>query len=143
MNSTTLEASQTHPIEHIGDETSTLGRISLGETQTESDVLGYIEMRKERVILEHRCNRTFFGRPVPHIVVIDRDRAGVWSLEPGDHAQRRGLATTRWTEQREELPARNIETHLADDSPTIERFLETSQFQMSGRHTNLKASAQA
>ena len=82
--------------------------------QAEGDVLPHVEVRKQRVALEYRVDRS----PVwPHgrdVASTDVDRPLGWLLEAGDHPQSRGLAAARRADDREELAALDFEVEGAD-----------------------------
>ena len=60
-------------------------------------------MRIEREELEHEGDVAVAGVQVLHRLAVDQDVAGVDLLEPGDGAQRRGLAAAGGAEQHHEL----------------------------------------
>ena len=60
-------------------------------------------MRIERVLLEDEGDVARGRRAPRHVAPADDDRAGVRPLEPGDQAQRRGLAGAGRPEQHDEL----------------------------------------
>ena len=71
--------------------------------QAEREVVLHRHVRIERVGLEHHRDVAILGRHVVDDASVDRQRAGRDRLEPRDHAQRRGLAAARRSEQHHEL----------------------------------------
>ena len=56
----------------------------------------------------------YFGSTSVTSRVADQDAAGGHRLQPGDHAQRRGLAAARGAEQHQELAVRDVEVEALD-----------------------------
>jgi len=88
--------------------------------QAEGDVVAHVQVRKQRVVLEHHADAPQLGRavraagrPREHLV-LDRDTPGRDRLEPRDGAQQRSLAAARRTDQRADLAARKAERHALD-----------------------------
>jgi hypothetical protein len=78
----------------------------LGAGQSEHDVLGDAQVRKQRAFLRHVADTPLLGRQMQavagHAAAIDLDRAGISALEAAQHAQQRSLAAARRAEQRDE-----------------------------------------
>ena len=70
-------------------------------------------MREEGVILKDHAKATSLWREVCDIAPVKFDRAGIRIFEPGDHSQRRCLATTGGAQQSEKLATRNIESSMS------------------------------
>ena len=69
-------------------------------------------------------------RGIDH-AAVERDRAGARPLEPGDGAQRRGLAAAARTEQREQLAVGHVEGHVlhgVDDGAARGRIVGMERF---------------
>ena len=73
--------------------------------QAIGDIVEHIEVRKNRVGLEHHVGGPPVRRHVGHALAVERDRAAVGKLEARDHAQQGGLAAARRSQQREEFAA--------------------------------------
>ena len=104
-------------VEHLrrlGDAAPDLGLREVCELQGEPDVVGYRHVRVERVALEHHRHVPRLRRQERDVAVADRDRAGVDPLEPRQHPEARGLATTRRTDEDEELSVLDIEREVVD-----------------------------
>ena len=86
-----------------------LGLRGAPHCERETDVLANTEVRIERVVLEDHRDVAVLGRQVvdAHAVDLDVPRAGL--LEPGDAAERGGLAASRRAEEHEELAGRDVE----------------------------------
>src|SRR5258708_27272276 len=83
-------------------------------------ILEHAHMRPDGIGLEHHSNiavierYVFPGRGIEHFDSADLDAAGIRRLQPGNGAQRRGLAAARWTEQREQLAFGDVEVDAQD-----------------------------
>ena len=71
-------------------------------------------VREQRVVLEHGVDVAVVGRQARHVLAVEQDPAGRGQLEPGDHAQGRGLARAGRTEHREELAGPDVEVDAGD-----------------------------
>jgi hypothetical protein len=60
-------------------------------------------------MLEHEAHVAALGRGPGGVLARDRDGAAVGRLEPGDHAQQRGLAAATRAEQRGERAVAHLE----------------------------------
>ena len=72
-------------------------------------------MRIERIILEHHGDVALFGRHIVDDALADGDLAAGDAFEPGDHAQKRGLAAARRADQHDEFAIRDIDAHTMED----------------------------
>ncbi len=77
--------------------------------QRELDVPAHGHVRVERVALEHHGHVSVAGLDVGDVGAGDGHGARVGHVEPGDHAQRGGLAASRRPEQHEELPVGHVQ----------------------------------
>jgi hypothetical protein len=71
-------------------------------------------VREQRVGLEHHRDVAIGGRQVRDISAADQDRPRGRHFEPGDHAQRRGLAAARRAEQRDQLARLDEQRDVVD-----------------------------
>ena len=81
--------------------------------QAESQVIEHVHVRVEGVALEHHGDVAVAGRDVVHDPIADPDLAGGDRLEPGDHAEQRGLAAARWPDQHQQLAVLDPEADIA------------------------------
>src|SRR5690606_5589190 len=88
-------------LEHRAHAPCALGRRSTA--QTEADVRCDVEVRKQRVVLEHDAHAAALGLGAllgrSNALRLDVHAPVVGAYETGDRAQRRGLAATRSAEQ--------------------------------------------
>src|SRR5690606_10988919 len=73
--------------------------------QTVSDVLRNAHIREQRIVLKHGVDVAVIGRQTRYIGAAKLDMPAIRLLEPGNEAQGRRLAGTRWPEHGEELAA--------------------------------------
>ena len=85
-------------------------------------------MRKERVILENGVDRPAIRGPVSHRLPFDEDLTRGWQLEAADHAQRRRLAATGRSQQRQELALAHVERDAVDRPHLAEGLEDVPQF---------------
>ena len=91
-----------------------LGLRHLLQLEPERHVVEHAHVRVERVVLEHHGDVALLRRHVVDDAVADADRALRDHLEPGDHAQRRGLAAARRADEHHELAVGDVEVEGAD-----------------------------
>src|SRR5262249_6867675 len=60
------------------------------------------------------AHAALLGRHAGDVAALDRDRARVRLLEPGDHAQQRRLAAAARAEERRQLPARHRQRDVVE-----------------------------
>ncbi len=86
---------------------------------SEPDVVADVEMREQRVVLEHQAHSPLLrGERVSgsgHRLASDQHRALVERLDPGDQTQDGALAATRGPEQAGYPPGLQRETRSAHD----------------------------
>ena len=82
--------------------------------QPEAHVIADVQVREQRVVLEHHPAAPPRGRQRRHVLALDREASRVRELEPGEQAQHGRLAAPRRPEQRHDLTARDLERHGAD-----------------------------
>ena len=86
------------------DPRADLGGRHAAYLQREGHIPIDIEMRVERVILEHHGDVAVLRRQLVHHPAADRDRARGDIFQPRDHPQERGFPAAGWAHQDDELP---------------------------------------
>ena len=79
----------------------------------------------------------FCRRQLVHAPAGDHDVARGRALEPGDHAQGRGLAAARRAEQADDLAGRDVEIDIVDRDERAELLGDLAE--LDGRHGRLSA----
>ena len=79
--------------------------------QPEYDVLGNVQMRKQRVGLEHHGHPALRRRQRRHVPPADLHRPRTGLLQPRDDAQTRRLAAAGGAEQHTKTPRRDMQRH--------------------------------
>ena len=101
MANSTTSSSET--ISDALEATTLIGDRRPAHLQSEQDVFGDAQMRKECIRLEHHRQMALRRRQRGNVVAGDQDAAGISLLEPRDQSQRRRLPATRRAEENEEL----------------------------------------
>ena len=65
---------------------------------------------------------------IVHAFAADVDIAGGNSFKSGQHSQRRGLATPRWTKQHRELTIPDLQRQIVDDARSAKMLTHVSEF---------------
>ena len=108
------EAVSCDELERLADARADLGLADAAALEAEADVALHVEVREERVGLEHRVDVAPVGRLLGDVLAAEQDAAGGRVLEAADHAQRRGLAAPGRAEHREERAALDREREAVD-----------------------------
>ena len=98
-------------------------------------------MRIERVVLEHHGDVALFRRHVVDDALADRDLAAGDAFEPGDHAQKRGLAAAGRTDQDDELAIGDVDRNAVQDGHGAEGLPHVADFDIGQRHNPLLRSS--
>jgi hypothetical protein len=98
----------------LRDAAVELGLGGLGQPERIADVLAHRHVGVERVALEHHGDVAVLGREVGDVAAADGDGAGGHLLEPGDHAEQRGLAAARRPDQHQQLAVGDVEVDGVD-----------------------------
>ena len=107
-------------------------RIALGarnpaHPQAEDDVLGHVEMRKQRVGLEYHRDLALGRRQIGDICAADHHRAAVGLLQPCDQPQRGRLAATGGSEQDQQRALVGLKAdpvHRTRRAPALDHAIE-------------------
>jgi hypothetical protein len=113
-------------LENVGGFLDPGGDLLLGgaaHAQAEGHVVVDALVRVERVILEHHGDVAVARRQVVHHPVADGDLAAADRLEPGDHAQQRGLAAARGADQHHEFTVTDVEVDAVNHGHLAENLL--------------------
>jgi len=92
-----------------------------GEVREQSGLLGYVS---DPALLGHQVTMLTFDRHTP-----EDHRAGICSLEAGQHSQQRRLPTPRRPEHGRERPGRDHEVHPRQHLHRAERLVEASSLE--------------
>ncbi len=118
-------AAQLHQVQHLPDLRVDLGRLT--SPQPERHVLVDVEVREQRVALEHRVDRAPVGLREGDVVPAKRDRPRRGGVEPRDHPQGGGLAAARGSKQGEERAAWDVEVQRVHRGEVAEGLRQLAQ----------------
>jgi len=93
-----LHAGQPHAFERGQDHASSLLLGDAPVREPEGHVVEHIEMREQRVVLEHGVDVALVRRRLDHVHPVQQDGPLRGALEPRDQPERRGLAAAGWAE---------------------------------------------
>ena len=100
--------------------------------QAEGDVLEHVHVSEQRVVLEHEADPAVARAARGGVLAVERDRARVGVLEPGDQAQQGRLARARRAEQRDELAGLDVQRHVAQRGEVAEALPDLADFDAHG-----------
>ncbi len=123
------ELGHVHQRQHLGDARADALTRPLLRLEAVGDVLRHRHVREQRVILEHDAGPAPARRQMVDGLVIEQHAALALPDEAGNDAQQRGLAAAGRTQQRDELPARNIEIDVAHGDELAEAMADVLKAQ--------------
>ncbi len=89
-----------------------LGFLEPAQLQAEGHVVVHRHVRVERVVLENHRDVAILGRDIVDEAVADADRALGDLFQPRHHAQGRGFAATRRTDENQELTVGDLQVEI-------------------------------
>ena len=119
MDAAALIAFQAHCLQHFQHLGTDDVLRQLFQTQAEGHILKHVEMREQRVFLEHRVHLPLIGRQVRNVLAIEKDIAGFRGDKACNHAQSRGFSTARWAKEGDELLVVNVQRKAVQNLFTI------------------------
>ncbi len=90
------------------------------QAKAEGDVLEHVQVREQRVFLEHRVDRPFVRRQARDVPARKKDIARSRLHEPSDDAERGGLAAAGRAEEGDELFVVDIEVEAVQNAVSVE-----------------------
>ncbi len=91
-----------------------LGLRNLAQLQRESHVVRHRHMRIQRVALENHRDIAVFRLHIVHALAIDIKVAGGNLLQPSNHTQGRGFATSGRTDKNDKLLVLNLKVEIGN-----------------------------
>ncbi len=111
---------------------------ALAQPQREAHVLAHVEMRVERVALEHHRDVAIARLELVHAAAADCDLARRDRFETRDHSQQRRLAATGRADEHEELAVGDVEVDPLHHGDAVEALGKVAD--LHGRHRVLPIS---
>ena len=96
----------------------------LAQLQAERHVVGNGHVRIQRIALEHHRDVAVLRLHIVDDLAVDGDRAAGNLLEPGQHAQQRRFAASRWANQHHELAVMDVEADAVNNLGATEGFFD-------------------
>jgi hypothetical protein len=115
---------QPHRGQHGFDLAAQLVAGKAGFSQSVGDIVEHVQVRKNRIGLEHHVGRPQVRRHAVHRYSVDGDDAMIGRLEARDHAQQCALAAARWPQQRKEHAAFDRQIDRIDHTRAAERLAD-------------------
>jgi hypothetical protein len=109
-----LVARHLHQCQHFRDPGGDAPAVHPLLTQTEGDIARDIQMREQRIGLEHHVHRPRIRRQPGDVDPVNDNAAAVRRLEPGNYAQQSRLAAARRAEKREKRATLHAQRHVVD-----------------------------
>ena len=118
-NAALFKARQTDQRQHAADLLGGLFLILLTQIRAEGDVLRDVQMREERVALEHGVDRALIRRQADDVLPFIEDFAAGRLFKAADAAQQRRLAAAGGAEQRHKLVFADVDAHAAQRGEAV------------------------
>ena len=120
MDAAALKPFQADDLEHFQHLGADLLLGHLFQAQAESNILKHIQVREERVLLEHRVYRPLVGRHVGDVLAIKKDIARFRGDKTGNHTQGRRLAAAGGAEEGDKFLVVDVQRESVQDLLPIE-----------------------
>jgi hypothetical protein len=104
--------------------------------EPERDVLRHVEVRKQRVALEHRVHVALMRGHTCDVAPVEQDASAGRALEASDHAQRGRLPAPGRAEQGEELPRRHFDVDAVHRDEVLELLAQLLEADLSRHQTS-------
>src|SRR5215207_9378082 len=98
------------------------------DAQAECHILEHAHVTEQRIVLEYEADLALTHILVGRILAMKQNAARVGRLEPRDHAQQRGLATTGGSQQSDELAGGKRKVHAAKCGERTEALFDVPDF---------------
>ena len=98
------------------------------DAQPERDVVEHRHVPEKRVVLEDETDLAALHREPGRIGAVDDDAAGIRHFEARDDPQQCGLATARWSEERDEFAVPDVERNVVEGGKAPETLGEVPEF---------------
>ena len=128
------QTGELHQVERLRDALRRFRRRHLSHSQAECDVFSGGHVRKQRVVLEHDADVPPERRQAFDMLALEPDLASRRREESGDQAQRRRLAATGRSEQRDELAFVDVKIDAGDSDDRRVMLLDADEAQRRLRH---------
>lgn len=129
MRAALFQPLQADQFQHCRHARCTLRRRDTGPAQAIGDIVRHIQMRKQRIGLEHHIDRPRPGRHGQQILPIQRQAPGIRRLKPSQNTQKRGFSRTRTTEQGEKFARFDMQIEPRQNLAGAEGFCQTCRDQ--------------
>ena len=127
VDAAAVKALQADHLQHFGDTLPYLLLRHFGDAQAEGDVFKHIQMREQRIFLEHRVDLPFVRRNVVDPHPVKGHITGCGCCKPADDTQRRGLAAAAGPKQCEEFGIVDIKVDVIENQLVVKRHAEVPQ----------------
>ena len=127
------EARQSDIFERLLHLAGNRRRRRLRHLQWKRNVALHRHMRKQRIALEYRAYRPFFGRPLGEVHAVEHDAPAIGQVESCNHAQQGGLAAAGGPEQREKLAGFDVDADAVDRGELAEPARHVLDFEQRHR----------
>jgi len=113
------EVLELHDVEDVVDPPIDLRLVDAPHPEPERHVALDRHVGKQRITLEHHADIAFLHGLAGDVGTVELDSPATGNLQPGDHAQRRGLAAAGWTKQRHQFARAHVEVEVleGDEAP--------------------------
>ena len=120
VDAAAFKALQADDLEHLEHLRADLILGHLFQAQTEGDVLKHVQVREQRILLEHRVHRPLVRRHVGDVLAIKKDIARFRCYKAGNHTQGRRLAAARGAQEGDKLLVVDVQRKSVQDLLPIE-----------------------
>ena len=122
-----VKALQADDLQHFTDTLSYLVLRHFCDTQAKGDVFKHVQMRKQRIFLEHRVDLPLMGRDIVDPLAVEGHIAACGRGETADDPQCGSLAAPTGAKQREEFGIVDVKIDVIENQLVVKRHAEIPQ----------------
>ena len=122
-----VKALQADDLQHFTDTLPYLVLRHFCDTQAEGYVFKHVQMRKQRIFLEHRVDLPLMGRDIVDPLAVEGHIAAGGRGETADDPQCGGLAAPTGAKQREEFGIVDVKIDVIENQLVVKRHAEIPQ----------------
>ena len=122
-----LKALQADHLQHIAHLAADGLFVHLLQAQAKGHILKHVQVREQRVLLEHGIHRTLIGGHTSNILALQQHLTRVGFQEACDQAQGGGLAAAGRTQQRYELFVMDVQVQPIQNALTVKFHHDIAQ----------------
>ncbi|MCY1180675.1 hypothetical protein D9M73_211360 [compost metagenome] len=121
------ERLQLHQLEHGVDALCGFGSAEFANGQWEGDVVAHVQVREQRIALEHHADVTLVRRHVDQRLAVDQDLPRAGRLEASQHRQGGALARAAGAEEGQKFTVLDVQRDIVHGGKVAVVLVQVAQ----------------